>query len=231
MQEEDFEREIKVVVVGQGGVGKTSLIRRFTRGTFSTDSKKTIGVDFFESSLHVESLGEDVRLMLWDTAGQEEFDSMTRAAAVLMFSTDDRASLDAVSGWKSKVEAECGPAVALVLVQNKMDLLPNAAFTPQEAEQVAKELGMKFYRTCVKENLNVAPVSRRVGDQARGVGSDSRPGTPREATPNPFMEGGGAGTSRRDVSTSAETINLNRPSRMRTHGKKSLLDRMNCKLI
>jgi Ras-related protein Rab-23 len=67
MQEEDFERELKVLVLGNGAVGKTSIIRRFCKGSFSDESKKTIGVDFLERSMSVDSLGQDVRFMLWDT--------------------------------------------------------------------------------------------------------------------------------------------------------------------
>jgi len=69
--------------------------------------------------------------MLWDTAGQEEFDAITKAyyrgaqACVVAFSTTDRASFDAVKKWKRKVEDECGH-IPMVLVQNKIDLLHEA---------------------------------------------------------------------------------------------------------
>ncbi|GBG89841.1 hypothetical protein CBR_g49690 [Chara braunii] len=79
MLEEDFQREIKVLVVGNGGVGKTSLIRQFCKGAFVDEYKKTVGVDFLEKVHYVKSLGEDTKLMLWDTAGQEEFHSMTKS--------------------------------------------------------------------------------------------------------------------------------------------------------
>lgn len=60
-------REIKVLVIGNGGVGKTSMIKRFCTGIFTEAYKKTIGVDFLEKSQYVDSLGEEVRFMLWDT--------------------------------------------------------------------------------------------------------------------------------------------------------------------
>uniref|UniRef100_A0A061R075 Ras-related protein Rab-23 n=1 Tax=Tetraselmis sp. GSL018 TaxID=582737 RepID=A0A061R075_9CHLO len=163
MQEEDFEREVKVLVVGNGAVGKTSMIKRFCKGVFTDEYKKTIGVDFLEKVIHVDSLGEDVRLMLWDTAGQEEFDAITRSyyrgagAAVLAFSTVDRDSFDAIPKWKEKVTKEAGD-IAMALVQNKVDLIDQAVVTSEEAEAMAKRLGMKFYRSCVKENLNVSEV-------------------------------------------------------------------------
>ncbi len=65
--EEDFDREIKVVVLGNGGVGKTSMIRRFCKGVFTDEYKKTIGVDFLEKAQFVDALQEEVRFMLWDT--------------------------------------------------------------------------------------------------------------------------------------------------------------------
>jgi Ras-related protein Rab-23 len=101
------------------------MIRRYCRGVFTEDYKKTIGVDFLEKVSYIESVGEDVRLMIWDTAGQEEFDTITRSyyrgagAAVIVFSTTDRASFDAVRSWKQKLSEEVGDDVATCVVQNK----------------------------------------------------------------------------------------------------------------
>uniref|UniRef100_F7GNA5 RAB23, member RAS onco family n=1 Tax=Macaca mulatta TaxID=9544 RepID=F7GNA5_MACMU len=129
MLEEDMEVAIKMVVVGNGAVGKSSMIQRYCKGIFTKDYKKTIGVDFLERQIQVND--EDVRLMLWDTAGQEEFDAITKAyyrgaqACVLVFSTTDRESFEAVSSWREKVVAEVGD-IPTVLVQNKIDLLDDS---------------------------------------------------------------------------------------------------------
>ena len=72
----------------------------------------------------------------------------------MAFSTTDRASFDAIPTWKQKVEEECGP-IAMVLVQNKVDLMDKAVVSPDEAEALARRLQLKFFRTCVKEDLNV----------------------------------------------------------------------------
>lgn len=161
MKEEDVEIAIKVVVVGNGAVGKSSMIQRYCKGVFTNDYKKTIGVDFLERQIEVD--GEDVRLMLWDTAGQEEFDAITKAyyrgaqACVLVFSTVDRDSFKAVESWKSKVEKECG-TIHIALVQNKIDLMDDAVVTREEADDLAKRLRLRFYRTSVKEDCNVSDV-------------------------------------------------------------------------
>ena len=122
----DFETTVKVIVVGNGGVGKSSMTSRYCRGVFTSTYKKTIGVDFLEKTIEVdEHGGETVKLMIWDTAGQEEFDALTASyyrgtgACALVFSTVDRASFEGVEKWKRKVEEECGP-ITMVLVQNKV---------------------------------------------------------------------------------------------------------------
>ncbi|XP_035829283.1 ras-related protein Rab-23 [Aplysia californica] len=168
MREEEVEVAIKVVVVGNGAVGKSSMIQRYCKGIFTRDYKKTIGVDFLERQIEVD--GEDVRLMLWDTAGQEEFDAITKAyyrgaqACVLAFSTVDRESFEAIELWKRKVEDEVGD-IAMVLVQNKIDLIDDAVVHTRETEELAKKLRLRFYPTSVKENLNVEEVFRYLAEK------------------------------------------------------------------
>ncbi|XP_017044279.1 ras-related protein Rab-23 [Drosophila ficusphila] len=163
MREDDIELAIKVVIVGNGGVGKSSMIQRYCKGIFTKDYKKTIGVDFLERQIEID--GEDVRIMLWDTAGQEEFDCITKAyyrgaqASVLVFSTTDRASFDAIKDWKRKVENECNE-IPTVIVQNKIDLIEQAVVTADEVETLAKLLNCRLIRTSVKEDINVASVFR-----------------------------------------------------------------------
>jgi len=157
--EDDFENIMKVVVVGDGGVGKSSLIQRFCKGTFTGNYKKTIGVDFLER--HIRAGGEDVRLMVWDTAGQEEFDTITRAyyrgakAAIVVFSTTDRQSCSNVSRWKKKLQAECED-VEIVLVRNKVDLRTEVEMN--EVDELAEELSLKVFHTSVKNDKNVEQV-------------------------------------------------------------------------
>lgn len=144
------------------------MIQRYCKGIFTKDYKKTIGVDFLERQIQVND--EDVRLMLWDTAGQEEFDAITKAyyrgaqACVLVFSTTDRESFEAISSWREKVVAEVGD-IPTVLVQNKIDLLDDSCIKNEEAEALAKKLKLRFYRTSVKEDLNVNEVFKYLAEK------------------------------------------------------------------
>eukprot|EP01135_Chromosphaera_perkinsii_P011123 Nk52_evm32s2340 gene=Nk52_evmTU32s2340 len=114
--------------------------------------------------------------MLWDTAGQEEFDQLTQSyyrganACVLAFSTTDRDSFEAVKDWLAKVKAQCcqgndSKGFAMVLVQNKIDLIDEAAFEQSEAEDLARELKLKLYRTSVSENMLVDEVFQYLSEK------------------------------------------------------------------
>ncbi|GFN79559.1 ras-related protein rab-23-like [Plakobranchus ocellatus] len=214
MREEEVEVAIKVVVVGNGAVGKSSMIQRYCKGIFTRDYKKTIGVDFLERQIELE--GEDVRLMLWDTAGQEEFDAITKAyyrgaqACVLAFSTVDRESFEAIELWKQKVEDEVGE-IAMVIVQNKIDLIDDAlvhtyAYLNLSSLSVFRYLAEKYL-----ERLNTV-IEADTSTHKIGEGlmhSDS-----------PNHSSGKHGK---------QTISL-QPSKRRTHGKKSVFTQK-CQLL
>jgi len=167
---EDLDSVIKIIVVGNGAVGKTSMINRFCRGGFGEKYKKTLGVDFVEKRDHtVQSIGETLTMHVWDTAGQEEYDAVTsqyyRGAdgCILAFSTTDEKSFNAVKKWKAKVEDHC-PGVPMVIVQNKIDLLASATVTQDEAEGLAAELKLKLFRASVKDNTNINEVFDAVAE-------------------------------------------------------------------
>lgn len=186
-----MDMSLKVIVVGNGMVGKTSMITRFARGVMTENYKKTIGTDFMEKEIVVRATGDNIKLMLWDTAGQEMFSKLTRqyyrgaGAVVYVFSTVDRDSFLEVERWKHKVDAECGDNIVAVLVQNKCDLIDQAAMTREEVEDLARRMGVKLYRTCVKDNILVDDVFDYVSEQfirTGGATSSSHEPVPEIAT-------------------------------------------------
>lgn len=196
MREDDIEIAIKVVIVGNGSVGKSSMIQRYCKGIFTKDYKKTIGVDFLERQIEID--GEDVRIMLWDTAGQEEFDAITKAyyrgaqACVLTFSTTDRASFEAIRDWKRKVENECNE-IPTVIVQNKIDLIEQSVVTADEVETLARNLNCRLIRTSVKEDVNVASVFRYLATKCHQLMLGES--TEQSYTHNGGIGGSGGGSS------------------------------------
>lgn len=152
----------KVVVVGDGNVGKTSLLRRFVRGDFVEEYRRTIGAEYMEKDVFLRSDGGNrtAKLLLWDTAGQEMFSPLTTSyyhrssAAIVCFSTVDRDSFAHVMNWVAQVEQVCGP-ITIVLCQAKYDLSHAAAVTNEEAGELAESLGLPFFRVSTKDDFNV----------------------------------------------------------------------------
>ncbi|RKP18332.1 ras-domain-containing protein, partial [Rozella allomycis CSF55] len=122
----------KILVVGDLGTGKTSIIKRYVHNVFSTHYKSTIGVDFALKVIDWED-GSIIRLQLWDIAGQERFGSMTRVyykesvGALLVFDVTRPTTLEGVLKWKrdvdDKVRFKDGSNIPVVLIANKMDAL------------------------------------------------------------------------------------------------------------
>ncbi|KAJ9454958.1 Ras-related protein Rab-1 [Diplonema papillatum] len=164
MQCSNVDTTCKVIVVGNGVVGKSSMLRRYCKNEFLDDYQKTIGTDYMMKLLHIDETDEDIQLDLWDTAGQEEYADLTAGyyrnagACVLAFSTTDRSSFEAIELWKKRVERIVDPPPAMCLVQTKVDLMESAAVSPEECDALARRLNLHFIRTSTKENFNVDKV-------------------------------------------------------------------------
>ncbi|KAI0259311.1 P-loop containing nucleoside triphosphate hydrolase protein [Gloeopeniophorella convolvens] len=133
-------RTVKLVVIGNSGVGKTSLRGQYVSGHFSTGYRATIGADFISKTLpHPSNPDESVTLQIWDTAGQERFSSLSAAffrgadAALLMYDVNQPATLHALARWWAEFRARAPLAdddvadYPLVVVGNKTDLVRGAA--------------------------------------------------------------------------------------------------------
>ncbi|XP_010777818.1 ras-related protein Rab-38-like [Notothenia coriiceps] len=154
------EHLFKILVIGDLGVGKTSIIKRYVHQNFSPNYRATIGVDFALKVLNWDQ--ETVRLQLWDIAGQERFGNMTRVyyreamGAFIVFDVTRPASFEAITKWKedldSKLSLANGKHVATVLLANKCDqggdVLTNNGI---KMEQFCQENGfVGWYETSAK---------------------------------------------------------------------------------
>lgn len=148
---------LKFIVVGNGTVGKSSMTQRFAKGSFTEEYKKTLGCDFLMKRKEVGNT--EIEFLIWDTAGQEYYDSLTKRyyrgaqAAILVFSVDNRESYEAIPKWKDKVLAECG-RIPMVLVKNKIDLEEHLV-SSEEAENLSKKIKVNLFNVSVKDNLFV----------------------------------------------------------------------------
>ncbi|XP_063958193.1 ras-related protein Rab-32B-like [Lytechinus pictus] len=158
------EHLYKVLVIGEFGVGKTSLIRRYTEGYFSPNYKLTIGVDFALKSLDWDE-NTKVNLQLWDIAGHERFGHMTRVyykyaiAAVIVFDLSRPATFDSVLKWSTDVHEKVMLAneqpVPILLLANKCDL-PDTVIDADMLDHFCKENKfIGWFGTSAKDDTNV----------------------------------------------------------------------------
>ncbi|TSK67203.1 Ras-related protein Rab-38 [Bagarius yarrelli] len=155
------EHRFKVLVIGDLGVGKTSIIKRCVHQHFSSNYRATIGVDFALKVLHLEQ--DTIRLQLWDIAGQERFGNMTRVyyrdalGAFVVFDVTRSGTFEAVRKWKEdldeKVRVSGGKRIAAVLLANKCDQEKDEAFAKHSGrmEEFCREQGfVGWFETSAK---------------------------------------------------------------------------------
>ncbi|XP_050034375.1 uncharacterized protein [Dermacentor andersoni] len=131
--------DAKVVLLGALGVGKTSIITRYSQKKFVSTTSPTIGASF--TTLRVNVGNARVRIQLWDTAGQERFRAMAPLyyrkanAAILAYDITSPSSYEAMKQWVNELRRNVEEAIVLVLVGNKSDLLQHRAVDPAVAEK------------------------------------------------------------------------------------------------
>uniref|UniRef100_A0A8C3Y8P5 RAB26, member RAS oncogene family n=1 Tax=Catharus ustulatus TaxID=91951 RepID=A0A8C3Y8P5_CATUS len=151
---------LKVMLVGDSGVGKTCLLVRFKDGAFLAGSFiSTVGIDFRNKVLTVD--GVKVKLQIWDTAGQERFRSVTHAyyrdahALLLLYDVTNKASFDNIQAWLTEIHEYAQQDVVLMLLGNKVDSAQDRVVKREDGEKLAKEYGVPFMETSAKSGLNV----------------------------------------------------------------------------
>jgi Ras family protein A len=168
--------EQKLVIVGDGGCGKTSLLMVYTRGSFPEDYVPTV-FENYTAELTLEK--RRVELALWDTAGQEDYDRLRPLSypdtdvIVLCFAVDNRKSFDNIQDkWAAEVAHFCGPNIPKILVAMKADLRAqenpaDGLVSKEEGQQLARKIGAIRYIECsAKYNENVESVFH---EAVRGV--------------------------------------------------------------
>lgn len=161
----------KIMIAGQGGVGKTTLIQRYLTNIFTPDTKLTIGVQFHAAQL--DRNGKDVTLALWDLGGQEHFrvaqGQYTKGshAAIIFFDTSRLDTSFYVEKWADLIRKYAGPDVPLFLGGTKIDLLQDDQIEGihETAKDLVKENDMVSYKlTSSKTGENVKEIFYEMAD-------------------------------------------------------------------
>jgi len=149
----------KYIIIGDTGVGKSCLLLQFTDKRFQPVHDLTIGVEFGARMVTID--GKQIKLQIWDTAGQESFRSITRsyyrgaAGALLVYDITRRETFNHLTNWLEDAKTHANSNMTIILVGNKSDLDHRRTVTYEEGEKFAKDHGLIFLETSAKTAANV----------------------------------------------------------------------------
>ncbi|OVA17232.1 Small GTPase superfamily [Macleaya cordata] len=152
----------KLVLLGDGRVGKTSLVLRYVNNVFCEKQQATVQASYLTKRLVIE--GVPITLAIWDTAGQERFHALgpiyyrDADAALLVYDIMDNDSFIRVRNWVKELQQMASKAIIMAIAANKSDLVRAKKFDVQEAESYATSIGAKFFVTSAKVGTGIDEV-------------------------------------------------------------------------
>ncbi|KAM3142363.1 hypothetical protein pb186bvf_005520 [Paramecium bursaria] len=214
----------KFIIVGDTtikkiDVGKSCLLLQFTDSKFRNEHDATIGVEFGSKNLKINE--KQIKLQIWDTAGQESFKSITRSyyrgsiGGILVFDVTNRQSFENLQKWHQEILGYACDKIELVIVGNKIDIDDRREVTYEEASRYAKRNNFEYFETSAKTGENVDQVFESM---ARKILSKVESG---EIDPTQEVNGikiGQIGIKKKNDNSQPESIPLNKTS---TKEKKS----------
>lgn len=169
---DQYDYLCKLLVIGDSGCGKSSLLRRFSDNDFQTGYSSTIGVDFEVRTIDVGA--KKVKLQMWDTAGQERFRTITSSyyrgahAVLIVFDVTVEESFGNVRRWLHELQTVQDHSAhatrpQILLIANKVDLVRQRVVETHRVEELAAELHVPFLETSAKSNTNVLEAFQAIG--------------------------------------------------------------------
>lgn len=162
-----LKKILKILIIGEAGTGKTSLVRQYVKGDFSEFYKLTIGVDFASKDIEYSD-NLSINLQLWDIAGQDHNDKMLRVyyqeacSALIVFDLQRPFTFDKVAAWKKDIDEKVltskNNPIPCLLIGNKIDLIINGEWykTKEEIDQYVQENGyVGFFETSARNGTNI----------------------------------------------------------------------------
>ncbi len=166
-----YDYLFKVVVLGEGAVGKTAIVTRFSHGFFRTDYKTTIGSQFAVKNIEIPSIHGNpltVKLQIWDVAGQSRFQILRpmyyrgSSGGLLVYDVSRRRTFIVLEEWLDELRTAIGKEIPLVLVANKTDL-PDRVVAPSEGREFADAHGMPYVESSAKTGEGILDVFEQLG--------------------------------------------------------------------
>ena len=168
MSSETSEYIFKVIIIGDAGVGKTSLALRYAKDTFREEYIVSLGVNFLYKETEIE--GHKVRIQIWDTGGQERFSALRPKyyegadAGVICYEITSKSTFESVKKYLEEIRRYCGD-IPIALVATKIDLEDRREVSSEEGKKFASEHGLSFFETSAKEAINVNDVFQFLAEE------------------------------------------------------------------
>jgi len=154
-----YDYLLKLLLIGDTAVGKSSLILRFTEDIYNPTFISTIGIDFKVKTIEID--GKRVKLQVWDTAGQERYRTITTAyyrtaqGIILSYDVTNPESLENLKMWVKSIEQHASKTAYRILIGNKSDLVDKRQITTEKGRELANEFGIQFFETSAKDATSV----------------------------------------------------------------------------
>jgi len=155
------EYAFKLILGGDGAVGKTSMVHRYVENEFETDYKSTIGTSIMKKECKFKELESTVRFIIWDLAGQAQFKRVRQSylanaeAGILVYDVTNRSSFENIDkNWYREIK-KASPNIVLILVGNKIDLESKRVVSRDEGEALAQNLKLTYVETSAKTGENI----------------------------------------------------------------------------
>ena len=164
-----YDEKIKIMVIVETRVGKTSLIKKYTKNTFGGVYLTTVGIDFQEKIINSE--GKVVKIQIWDTAGQDRFRNIaknyfhTSDGFLLVYDITCRESFDKLNFWYEQIKLNAPEHTKCMVIGNKCDLEEKREISKEEGDNFSKEQNIKFYETSAKEGINVNIIFQELSNE------------------------------------------------------------------
>lgn len=154
---------LRVILIGSTEVGKSSLLLQFAERTFQKEHEMTLGVEMSSRTLFLDA--KEVKVDIWDTAGQESYLSITRSyyrgadGCLLVYDSTKRASFDALPMWLNEARQNANnPNLIVLLIGNKNDLIEEREVSKEEGQSFAEEHGLIFFEVNAKSHNDVEEI-------------------------------------------------------------------------
>ena len=183
-----YEYLFKIILIGNSGVGKSSILQRYMKRTFDSNYKVTIGVDFLMKSLIINE--QIVKLQVWDTAGQEKYKSMVSSyyrgahVALIVFDLTSHASFEALPTWVENFYKNGPEQKNTILIGNKKDLVEERQVSQEEVELFSQTNNMIYFETSAKDGDNIDYVFSYTAEKLLEFYKGNKEELKRQLTPN-----------------------------------------------